>query len=122
VTGWKDSQLLKFFSFLLIKTNKPMKSKEEILQRCAEEKFGVTTFEGAGRVRYMVHDHDYVLKAMDEHAKEVAIEFIDWQWDNGWVRCYYDGGFHGYYQPSNPEADEITRDQLFSLFISQQEK
>ena len=62
-----------------------------------------------------------ILKAMDISNREVAIGFVDWTWDNGWVRCFYDGKYHGYYNP-NPndpenESDEITREQLFEKYL-----
>ena len=60
-----------------------------------------------------------VEKSMDEYSKQMAIGFAEWIWENGWVRCYYDGGYHGYYDSNiltEGSTTEITVDELYSLF------
>lgn len=60
------------------------------------------------------------MQSMDEYAEQQAIAFLNWTWENGWVRCYYDGAYHGYYNSklfTDGNIEEITTEQLYKLFI-----
>lgn len=66
-------------------------------------------------------------EAMSIWGKNESIGFNEWCWENNWVRCFYDGKYHGYYQSTihtNPEKEieEITTDQLYTIFKEEQSK
>lgn len=52
-------------------------TKEEILQKCATERFG-TLFMEDKQIRYVLDEHGFINKAMDEYAKQEAIGFAQW--------------------------------------------
>jgi hypothetical protein len=58
-------------------TASKFETKADIIQRLAENKYGKTFYEDI-RLRYLVHEHGYVLEAMDQWAKEIAIGFFKW--------------------------------------------
>ncbi len=62
----------------------------------------------------------------DQYSQLIAIQFNEWSWENGWVRCYYDGKYHGYYQPDNinksGDLDEYSISHVFQKFLESKNK
>lgn len=89
-------------------------NKEEILDNQFEHSFG--------------WERDKVLAAMDEYAKQQAIAFDEWRIKNRWFSFEQGYYYHTFEQgTSMSEASYLkkyvkTREQLYDLFIEQQNK
>ena len=85
-----------------------MKTAEEILSELP--KVSNTAFLGdEGKALYY-----YVLKAMEEYAKQHAIEFTKWLLDNDWSQNI-DYSWRNY---NEPYAADKTTEELYKQFLN----
>lgn len=72
----------------------------------------------------LVPNKESALEAMNEYAKQQAIAFDIWKFENGWSKGY---GINLYIKASHGvrgewKYDQISFDELYTQFIEQQNK
>jgi len=88
-------------------------SKEEILTNkgeCYEYDYGL-----------IVTPYVDALNAMDEYAKQEALTYADWIFDNGWEKVWMGQDYLGWSNQGN-YSSTITESELYNQYIKSKEQ